>query len=335
MDSFKLKIDAALSLRRTSYPPRRMVLIHSGTTIGIALLVTLIGQLLQGMIDSSGGLSSLGHQAVLSTAQSVIQIVQAIALPFWSAGLIYMGLRIRAERLYGPSDLLEGFRRWKALLIVGLKMLLQYLIRGLLCVWFATQLLIFTPFASRILEAAQIMNTQPDISLVTALGDAYLPVTITSVCIFSVLFLILSAPLFYHFRLVNYLILDDESSRAGQALFTSRLLMHGRRMELFKLDLSFWWYYLLKLVSIVVMLGDVIAGLLGIPLPLDPTLSSWGFLLLGCGMQLGLHVWAQPKVYTTYAHFYGHIRKAGPLPPKAPKAPKPSQAAPKNVPWSY
>lgn len=333
MDSFKLKIDAAISLRRADYPPRKLVLIHSGITIGTALLITLICQFLRNMIDSTGGLSSLGHQAVLSTAQSVLQIAQAIALPFWSAGLVYMALRIREERLYGPSDLLEGFRRWKTLLAGGLRMLVQYLIRGILSLWFSAQLLLFTPLAGAILQATQSMSENPDLSVAQALGDAYLPVTITSGCIFGVLFLILAAPLFYRYRLVNYLILDRDSLPSGQALFTSRLLMQQRRMELFKLDLSFWWYYLLELVSVVVMLGDVICNLFGISLPLDSTLSGWLFLLLGSGMQLAVQVWARPKVYTTYAHFYAQARKAGPLPPKPTKAS--TRPAPKNVPWNY
>lgn len=333
MDPFKLKIDAAISLRRADYPPRRLVLIHSAITIGISLLVTLIIQLLQKMINSTGGLSSLGHQAVLSTAQSVLQIAQAVLLPFWSAGLVYMGLRIREERLYGPSDLLEGFRRWKALLFAGLRMLVQYLIRAILCIWFSAQLLIFTPFASRVLQAAQTTSQDPDISIAYALGDYFLPVTITSACIFGVLFLVLAIPVFYRFRLVNYLILDREPLSGGQALFTSRLLMQQRRKALFKLDLSFWWYYLLEAVSIVIMLGDVLLSLLGISLPIDPMLSFWLFLLAGSGLQLAVQVWARPKVHTTYAHFYGHVRKAGPLPPTPTKAS--SRPAPKNVPWNY
>ena len=333
MDPFKLKIDAAISLRRADYPPRRLVLMHSAITIGIGLLVTLIVQLLQKMIDSTGGLSSLGDQAVLSTVQSVLQIAQAVLLPFWSAGLVYMGLRIREERLYGPSDLLEGFRRWKDLLFAGLRMLLQYFLRAMIAIWSSAQLLLFTPFSPKILQALQAMSADPDLSVVDALGDSYVPVTITSACIFAVLFFILAIPVFYRFRLVNYLILDREPLTSGQAVFASRLLMQQRRKALFKLDLSFWWYYLLELVSIVIMLGDIILNLLGISLPMDPMLSFWVFLLAGSALQLAVQVWARPKVHTTYAHFYSHARKAGPLPPKPSKAS--TRPAPKNVPWNY
>lgn len=333
MDPFKLKIDAAISLRRAGYPPRRLVLMHSAITIGISLLVTLIVQLLQNMIDSTGGLSSLGDQALLSTAQSVLQIAQAVLLPFWAAGLVYMGLRIREERLSGPSDLLEGFRRWKDLLFAGLRMLLQYFLRALIALWSSAQLLLFTPFVMPIWNATQAMSADPDLSVAEALGEYYMPVTITSACIFAVLFVILSIPVFYRFRLVNYLILDREPLPSRQAVFASRLLMQGRRVALFKLDLSFWWYYLLEAVSIVLMLGDVILNLLGISLPIDPMLSLWICLLAGSALQLAVQVWARPKVHATYAHFYGHVRKAGPLPPKPPKTS--TRPAPKNVPWNY
>ncbi len=331
MDCFKLKVDAAIALGRAEESPRKMILLHSGLLAIATLALTLVDWLLSSqMTAAAGGLSGLDTQALLSTLRWVLQISQIVLTPFWAAGLTCWALLAVKGRSFRPADLLEGFRKWKSILSSGLMMGLQYLLRGFISLFLGSQLLIFTPLAIPLAKAASAMNENPDLDPAAALGDYYAPVMIDFFVVFSLVFLSTAAPVFYRYRLVNFLIMD-ENMGGTRAIFTSRLLMQRRRLELCKLDLSFWWYYLLELLTAAVMLGSLILTALGICLPVDETVLYWGGLILGAGLQLALHVWAKPKVWATYAAYYTQVRKAGPAEPKRP-AP---QAPPKNVPWSY
>ena len=68
-----LRMQAAQVLGNGGY--RKWILIHSGITLGVGLALTLIDYLLERQIGTTGGLGGVGLRAVLSTAQSVLQLV--------------------------------------------------------------------------------------------------------------------------------------------------------------------------------------------------------------------------------------------------------------------
>lgn len=331
MDRFKLKVDAAISLRSADRPPRKLILIHSGVAAATALLVALIDQLISWRMDAvGGGLGALDALALLSTVQTVLLVACFAIMPFWAAGLTNVALGIVKGRSIRPKDLLEGFRRSKSLLSSGLMTGAHYLFRGILSTFISTQVLMFTPLAIPLAQAAEKLTDDPTLSAAAVLGDHYLPVMIGCFVALAVVFLAMAAPVFYRYRLISYLILDDGMG-GMQAMFTSRMLMQRRRWELFKLDLSYWWYYLLEVLALAVTVMPLILALVGVDLPMPPAVAFWFFLILGIGIMVTVQIWAKAKIWVTYAQLYEQIRKQGPAGPKHP----PMQEMPKNVPWNY
>ena len=111
-------------------------------------------------------------------------------------------------------------------------------------------------------------------------------------------------PLCYRMRFAQMRIMDDPRCGARQALSASFALTRRNCLALLKLDLSFWWYWLLTVLILALSLGDVILAYLGIPLPLDAAAASWIFSLAGTALQVAFNVACQNKINTTYALAY-------------------------------
>ena len=323
------KHKAAASVRAAVYSPRRLLAIHAGAAVGLSLILSIISFVLDYAISPSGGLGSMDLQAALSTAQIVLRLVQVVLTPFWAAGLCYAAIGIARNARTLPSDLTEGFHRFKPLLSSGILITLQYVARSIVSVYISSQLMVFTPLARTLYDAGMAMEKNPDLDLYALLGDAFVPVMATYFSIFALVFLAVSAPVFYRYRMTNYLIVDEQEKGGVRAMLRSRMLMHRRRWELAKLDLSFWWYYLLLALGMVLCYGDLILAAAGVALPIPDAVAYWVFLCLGLLTQLGVKVLAGPKVAVTYAHRYD--RYLNEEPPK----PKVKQVNPKDLPWTY
>ena len=323
------KHNAAASVRAAVYPPRRLLAIHAGATVALSLVLSIISFVLNYAINPSGGLGSMDLQAALSTAQIVLQLVQVVLTLLWAAGLCYAAIGIARGARAIPSDLTEGFSRFKPLLSSGILIALQYVTRAIISVYLSAQLMAFTPLAQTLYDAAEALEEHPDMALTALLGDAFVPVVATFIGIFVVVFLAVSAPVFYRYRMTSYLIVDGEEKGGIRAMLRSRMLMQRRQWELAKLDLSFWWYYLLLAVGMVLCYGDLILAAAGVTLPIPDIAAYWLFLCLGLLVQLGVKILAGPKVAVTYAHRYDRYRSEGPPQPKV------KQVDPKDLPWTY
>ena len=75
MDIRKLKQDAEQTLSSASYSPNRLVLIHTAAALVLSLALMAISQILSGSMGSAGGLSGMGTQTILATAQVMLQLV--------------------------------------------------------------------------------------------------------------------------------------------------------------------------------------------------------------------------------------------------------------------
>ena len=111
-------------------------------------------------------------------------------------------------------------------------------------------------------------------------------------------------PVSYRLRLVNYRLMDEPKCRARESLRESNRLMYCNCLSLFKLDLSFWWYFLAKLLINALCFGDFIFAALGIPLPIGADLAFFLFYIVGLGAQVILLYFKESYVQTTYALFY-------------------------------
>ena len=91
-------------------------------------------------------------------------------------------------------------------------------------------------------------------------------------------------------------------------------LTRYRRLGLFKLDLSFWWFYLLNAGTLVLCYGDVLLNLMGVSLPWSEDVSYFLFLVLYAAAQLALYWWRKNEVDVTYAQVYTDLQNPPPSP---------------------
>lgn len=320
-----LKDAADQSLRQASYDPRKIILIHAGAALGLTLLLTIVNFVLDNQIDSTGGLSGLGVRSVLSTIQSVLKFSVFAVLPFWDMGYIYSVMKIARNVETSPTDLLQGFRRFGAVLRWLLLRGLIFFAIAIGCLYLSNQIFILTPLSNPVIELLEpyldtslTIQTAPvfDDATVAAMMDAFMPMVI----IFAVLYLLVAIPLVYKYRLSGYALMDLPERGALAALRNSRAMMRHNCVALFRLDLSFWWYYLLQAILSLIAYGDVILNLLGFQLPWGAQVSFFVFYVLFLIGQLVVFFFFRNKVEVTYVNAYDTLHepvyhRPDPVPP--------------------
>ncbi len=312
LDRRGLKNAAGDALAQAPRNPKRIILIHTAVSLGIMLLVAVLDYVLSGQIENTGGLSGLGTRSVLTTVQSILQMVQMAVLPFWEIGYLYAAMKMAVKEPAEPGTLLEGFRRFGPLFRIMLLKGLIFLVLGFVCTYVATQIFVMTPFSTPMLEAMAPVLNDPTLMesaageealmqvVDQALDDAMLPLLIIT----GILLCLVYIPISYRLRLVNYSVLENPREGALVAFRRSFRLMRGNCLEMFLLDLSFWWYYLLQILINLVCYGDLILSLAGVSLPWSGELSFFLFYILALAGQFVLYFLARNKVEVTYVTAY-------------------------------
>lgn len=297
------------SLAAAPYDPRKLIMIHTGITIAISLLGTLLNFFISQQIETTGGLSGLGLRSMLSTAQSVLQVLVAVLLPFWEAGYCYATMQIAREKQASPDTLLYGFRRFRPLLRLKLTQGIIYVALGLACFFVSYYVFMLTPLSDplyAIIESLDLdaIMTQTELLLddatMLAMAEAYIPMMLIWLSLFALIGVFVS----YRFRMATFLILDHPQMRAMEALRMSTYQLRGHMSALFKLDLSFLWFYLLNVLFAMLAYGDYLLSIFGVPLPISAEAAYFIFLILSLVCQGGLFVMARNQVDVTYAKFY-------------------------------
>lgn len=304
-----LKAAARDSLAAAPYDPRKIILFHTGITVAVSLIGTILNYILSQQIEATGGLGGMGLRSMLSTVQSVLQLLVAVALPFWEAGYCYATLKIARHEEAAPDSLLMGFRRFWPLLRVKVTQGVIYGGIGLICFFLSYQIFLLTPLSDPlfgILETIDIDTTMLQAELVLddatmlALADAYTPMLLMGL----VLFLIIAVLISYRYRMATFLALDHPEMRGMETLRISTYQLRGHMTALFKLDLSFLWFFVLDVLAAVLAYGDYLLPLFGVQLPIAPEIAYFAFLLLSLACQAALFIWARNRVDVTYAKFY-------------------------------
>lgn len=319
-----LKASADQALKQAFYDPKKLALIHTGAALALSLALTVLNFILSRQIDGTGGLSGIGLRSVLSTAQSVLSVANALILPFWEMGFVAAAIAMARRESATPDILLSGFHRFGPVLRLNLLQIALYAGIAFLCVQISAGIFIMTPFSDPLLKAMEEMAVSGapvlDEATVSALSQMVLP----AYGIFAILFCLLAIPLSYRFRMASFALMDREQIGALRAMGVSHKMMRYNRLSLFRLDLSFWWYYLLQALSMGLGFGDMILDALGIPFNTD--VAFFGFYGIHLLCQLGLAWWMQSRVQTTYAMAYEAVR---------PEAEDPEPPVIKNLPWDY
>ena len=318
----QLKNKAGLSLAACPTDPRRLTLLHVGITAAAALLMTLLQLLTTALMADAGGLDGLGKRAFLSTVSTFFSFAVTVSLPFWNNGYIYATLGLSRQEPVSANSLLRGFRRIGATLGGMVLQSLLFTSVLMLCLNIASTAWMITPGGQAILENAENILSATDPEQMQQYLHLMIPVYILTgiIAIVPCLFL------FYRLRLLNYGIMDGKGG--FRSLLDSFRLMKGRVLFFVKLDLHFWWYYLLQALCAGLAWLDVGMSALGLPLPGDSQLWALVSYSAYCAGQLLLAWFFQTEVAVTYAAAYDEILSTGPAQPKPKKEPK-------NLPWNY
>lgn len=280
---------------------RRLILIHSGIPAALSLVLTLLSYLLGQQIADTGGLGGVGLRSVLETLQSMLQIVSSVFAVFWAYGYTRVLLHwARGESTY-DRDLLTGFRRWGVVLRAALLQMLIY--SGVVLLAFQLSSFVFaaTPLAQPMTQMMEQMMQDPnymptDAEMLDSMS-AYLPFLAVSLVVIGI-------PVFYRLRLMDFALMDAPEKGAFFALRMSLFTTRRNCLKLVKLDLSYWWYYLLDMAIGVVYYGDVVLELMGVNVGLSSEVLLFIACIIGLLLQVGLYAWRRNQVMTTYALVY-------------------------------
>lgn len=303
-----LKQEAARALAR-GREPQKLVTAYAGATTLIAAALTLINFWLSQQISGTGGLSNLGTRAIFSTAQTVLPLVQMAVLLCLELGYLSGMLRISRGQYADHTDLKVGFQRFGPLLRMTLLQGTLYLGIAIAAFYLSLQIFMFTPWVQPLMEllppiAASGSTVLDDATLLQA-TEMMMPMMVIFVLVYAAVII----PLGFWFRMSNYALLDDPRGGAMAALRASRKMMRRNCLNLFKLDLSFWWFYLLGALATVLCYGDMLLPLLGIQLPFNETVSYFLFYGLYLAALFAITYFLRNQVEATYIMAYESIHE--------------------------
>ena len=301
-----MKQTAVRRLQAASYPAKKLILIHSGVALGAALLVQVLTYLIEGQISAHSGLSGVQKRALWETAASALRLIYTVLAPFWSIGAIHSALRLSRGHAAYPHTLAEGFHRFGPVLRLELMQMLIFGILAFAAMYASSMLLMFTPAGMEFTAQLEPMILSGEFSDYTQLLEALPQQTITDIYkvvlpIFAVLALVLIVPAVYRMRLASYMVMDRSGTGAWKAIRTSGRIMRRKGFQLFLLDLSYWWYYVLAALVSLPIYADLLLPMMGIPLPMEEDLMILAGYAAYAVLTLCLEVAVQPKRMTVYA----------------------------------
>ena len=307
-----LKGSAREALLGAAYDPKRLILIHTGAMAVLSLILAVLNFVLEKGIGGTGGLSGIGTRSILTTAQSVLQLAQVIILPFWQIGWLFVTIKLSRKEQAAPEDLLEGFRRFFPVLRLYLLQGALYMGIAMLCSYVASIIFMMTPWAAPFMDVVmQYMEATDTAAMEAALEQVTADAVLPLMGIMAVVFVVFAAPYFYRFRMAQFVILDNPKPGALAALRESRKMMRGNAVSLFKLDLSFWWFYGLELLIVALAYLDALLPLLGVTLPWSSAVTYFVLMVLYSGCQMLLYWCCKPQVDVTYAKVYEALSQPG------------------------
>ena len=308
-----LRTRGAAAAERYRSEGRNLVLIYCGVTALLSFCANGLYLYLDSHIGATGGLSGLGMRSVLQTIQELLSYINMLFGPFWSAGFLFAVITMVRGRTPGTGNLLEGFRRFGRVLGQLLFQVVTVMVVTIAVANVASVIFAFTPWADDLAQNLEPLVNDPavfstdgvlDLSKVPA--DALMSAMLPLLVFTGMLLAPLCIWLLYGFRMSVYLMLEQPMS-GTRACTESMRLMKGHKWQLFRIDLSFWWYHGLGGLIALVGYADTILRYLGIPLPMDPMVMF--FLCLGAYfvLQTGLFLWKKCEVDAAYVLAYDAI----------------------------
>lgn len=284
--------------------PKKVVLVYAGIVALSSLVVTVVQDLLDSQISQTGGIQNIGTRSMLTTADTVLTIVQLLLVMCLTLGYTGSMLRIAQGQYVSPNSLKAGGERiWVLLRTRLLQMLIMTAAAFALC-FLVVNVCLLTPLSNRVIAVMGTVSAEELLSNGLALMGLY-----SAMLPIMLIYLLALVPLLWYFsctyRMVDYLLIDRPQLGAFGVLRESRRMMQGNMKMMLRVDLSFWWYYLLQaLVSVLVYLNMVLAPFaIGLP----PEVLYWGTVVLYLAADFTLRYFFSNKVAVTYALFYDSL----------------------------
>lgn len=319
-----LKKRAAMTLRH-SPGFRRQVLIHSAVSFGAVFAVMLIQVLLDMVTVKKTGLSGMETRAFLTTIESTLSVIVNVLQPFWSVGIFYCAIRAVRRQIPENRDLTQGFRRWGVvlryhILLIGLCIIVMSALTNVMMVSMMFVSPIYTVLypmpenidvaglEEKMMEMMTSTSADPMEMLQIIPKELFYYVLPLSI-LFAIAACVVIVHLYYRIRFSEYILMDGQDARARKAIFGCNRMTKGYKMELFKLDLSFWWYYLLQMLA--VSIGDVplICQMLGVNLPVADAVARLVCVGVSCLASILLTWSLGTRVHLTHACAYDMLRQ--------------------------
>lgn len=306
----KKQATAILREKRPDY--RKLVLMHSAVSVAFLLIVAIIGFLLNRAMEGNQGLAGMGTTAILQTAQTCLNLLGNVLLPFWQLGILYTSIRTARREYTDFSMLTQGFRRVGPMMRYFFLMFLMLMGLAIACSNIIVTLAMFLPTHPALIEALESVEPNDIEGMMQALEQAprslllvyTIPLAVIYFAGYGTLVILLS----YRFRMSRYLLLDESGMRVRQSLKVSNRMTKGDKANLFKLDLSFWWYYLLQIgVSVIVYIPDIL-WVFGVRLPVSANVANLLAYVLYCVVNLVLVWFVEAYYQTTMACAYEKLK---------------------------
>ncbi len=292
---------------------RQILLIYAGLALGLTALVTVLNHLLGLQIDNYGGLSNLSKKTMLSSVQSMLPVAQTLLTMCLELGYAAAMLRIARGMYTSPQTLRLGLDRFWVLLRCSVFKGLIFTGVVFVSVYTGITLFLLTPLAEPaqeimmpLMEQMSLLDSSIVIDDVTYANLMQAMVPCFVFC--GILLLLLAGPIYYSFRMAHYVIIDKPGMGALMALRESKKMMRRNRLQLLKLDISLWWYYLATAAAMVVCYGDVLLPMVGVELPVSETVAFFGFYGLYLLASFAVLYFLRNRVEVTYALAYEAVK---------------------------
>ena len=291
----------------------KLVLVYCGVLALLSMGSSGLNLLLESRIGQTGGLGGLGMRSVIQTVQTILDFVNLFFSPFWSAGFLLAMLAMVRGTAPRVEMLTGGFRRFGRILGGLAFEYLAVIALTIAAVNLGSILFAMTAAGRELTAQLEPLMADPNfftpegaVNLemlpVEALTQAALPLAaLTGMTLVPMLIW-----LGYGFRMAMYLMMERPIGGI-RAHMESIRLMRGHKWQIFKLDLRFWWYYLLGAAVTCVGYLDVILGLLGIAVPIHSTVLFFGTLAVYFVLQTALCLWKKCEVDGAYVLAYEQI----------------------------
>lgn len=302
-----LKQESRHALDRCS-GQKQLALVYAGGLVGLSVLLTLLDLLLSGMISDQGGLSNLGTRTLLSTLQTMLPIVQMLALLGWNAGYAVAVLKMIRGNYADHRTLASGFSLFFPMLRAMLLEGILYFNLTVVCFLLSVQIYSLTPWAKEVMEILEpVLPAMLEDPTHLVLEDAVLLPALRNmipmVLIFGVLYLTVSVPISYRLRFSTFCLVDAPRAGALRAMATSNRLMRKNGFRLFLTDLRLWWYHgILALASLIQMLP-----MLGFQLPQGADVTYYVCYGAYLAIVFGLYALVRNRVEGIYAAAYDSL----------------------------